>query len=124
MSNLIDFVESQTSSRRNLFPDFSVGDTICVDVKIKESSKERIQKFLGVVIQRRNKGSNGETFSVLKHVDEVTVERTFPILSPNIDKIEVKRKGKVRRARIFYLRSLRGKKARLKEKISAKRVEL
>lgn len=116
MSNLLSYVESFHNSRRSLFPEFSSGDTIDVHVKIKEGNKERIQKFTGVVIQRRNKGSNGETFTVMKIVDDIAVERIFPILSPSIEKIEVVRKGVVRRARIFYLRGLRGKVARIKEK--------
>lgn len=120
MLNLLSYVESLHNSRRSLFPAFSSGDTIDVHVKIKEGNKERIQKFAGVVIQRRNKGSNGETFTVMKIVDDIAVERIFPILSPSIEKIEVVRRGVVRRARIFYLRGLRGKMARIKEKRAPK----
>lgn len=120
MSNLISYVESLHNARRAMFPDFSAGDTIDVHVKIKEGNKERVQKYTGVVIQRRHPNSNGETFTVLKIVDDIAVERIFPILSPNIEKIEVVRQGAVRRARIYYLRGLRGKVARIKEKRLAK----
>ena len=86
------------------FPDFSAGDTINVHVKIREGNKERIQQFQGTVLQRKNVGSNGETFTVRKISDSIAVEKIMPIFSPNIEKIEVLRRGKVRRARIFYLR--------------------
>lgn len=116
MANLISYVESLHNSRRVLFPDFSAGDTINVHVKIKEGNKERIQQYAGVVIQRRHANCNGETFTVLKIVDDIAVERIFPILSPNIEKIEILKRGVVRRARLYYLRGLRGKSARIKEK--------
>ncbi|MEM8893566.1 MAG: 50S ribosomal protein L19, partial [Bacteroidota bacterium] len=93
------------------------GDTINVHVKIKEGNKERVQQFQGTVIQRKNKSSNGETFTVRKVSSGIAVERIFPLLSPSIEKIEVLRRGKVRRARIYYLRDLKGKKARIKEKV-------
>ncbi len=98
------------------FPRFRAGDTVTVHYKIKEGNKERIQQFRGVVIQRSG-SSNTETFTVRKMSGNIGVERIFPISSPFIDKIEVNKYGKVRRARIFYLRSLTGKKARIKEKI-------
>lgn len=99
----------------NKHPKFSAGDTITVHYKIKEGNKERIQQFRGVVIQK--KGSNHTaTFTVRKMSGNVGVERIFPIASPFIDKIEVNKHGKVRRARIFYFRQLTGKKARIKEK--------
>ena len=118
MSDLLKFVEEQESAeaRKNL-PGFAPGDTINVHYKIKEGNKERIQQFQGTVMQIRNKNSNGETFTVRKISSGVAVERIFPVLSPNIDKIEVLRKGKVRRARLFYLRGRKGKAARIKEKI-------
>ena len=97
------------------FPDFSSGDTVNVHIKIKEGSKERIQQFQGTVIQRKSVGSNGETFTLRKISDSIAVEKIMPIFSPNIEKIELIRKGKVRRARIYYLRELTGKKARIKE---------
>ena len=99
------------------FPDFSAGDTINVHVKIREGNKERIQQFRGTVLQRKNVGSNGETFTVRKISDSIAVEKIMPIFSPNIEKIEVLRRGKVRRARIFYLRKRKGKSAKIKEKI-------
>ena len=99
------------------FPDFSAGDTINVHVKIREGNKERIQQFQGTVLQRKNVGSNGETFTVRKISDSIAVEKIMPIFSPNIEKIEVLRRGKGRRARIFYLRKRKGKSAKIKEKI-------
>ena len=97
------------------FPAFGAGDTINVHIKIKEGNKERIQQFQGTVLQRKNSGTNGETFTLRKISDSIAVEKIMPIFSPSIDKIELVRKGKVRRARIFYLRGLTGKKARIKE---------
>ena len=99
------------------FPDFSAGDTIIVNIKIREGNKERIQQFQGTVIQRKNVGSNGETFTVRKISDSIAVEKIIPIFSPSIEKIEVLRRGKVRIARIFYLRKRKGKSAKIKEKI-------
>ncbi|MCB9246550.1 MAG: 50S ribosomal protein L19 [Flavobacteriales bacterium] len=96
-------------------PDFNAGDNVTVYYKIKEGNKERIQPFQGTVIQRRNSGV-GETFTVRKMSGGIGVERIFPLNSPLIDHITVNRRGKVRRARIFYLRELTGKKARIKEK--------
>lgn len=116
MSDLIKFVEQDYAGKRSEFPDFAPGDTINVHVKIKEGNKERIQQFQGTVIQRRNPGGNGETFTVRKISNSIGVERIFPINSPNIDKIEVIRKGRVRRARLFYLRGRKGKAAKIKEK--------
>jgi large subunit ribosomal protein L19 len=107
--------------RRNSFPAFQAGDTINVHIKIKEGSKERIQQFQGVVIQRKNTNTNGETFTIRKIAEGIGVERIFPLLSPNIEKIEVKQQGKVRRARLYYLRDKQGKAARIKAKILAKR---
>ncbi|MBP6385447.1 MAG: 50S ribosomal protein L19 [Pseudarcicella sp.] len=114
MIDLIKFVEADNAARRAELPEFSAGDTLNVYVKIREGAKERIQVFQGTVIQRRNAGS-GETFTVRKISNGVGVERIFPILSPNIEKIEVLRRGFVRRARIFYLRGKQGKAARVKE---------
>lgn len=117
MSEIIKAIEAESAEIRNKRPDFKAGDTVNVHVKITEGNKERIQQFQGTVIQRKNKSSNGETFTVRKVSSGIAVERIFPLLSPSIDKIEVLRKGKVRRARIYYLRDLKGKKARIKEKI-------
>lgn len=91
-----------------------------VHVRIKEGNKERIQQFQGTVIQRRNPNSNGETFTVRKISNGIGVERIFPILSPSIEKIDLLRQGRVRRARLFYLRGRQGKAARIKEKIRVK----
>lgn len=117
MSDLLKFVEEENKAAKEKHPIFSSGDTINVHYKIKEGNKERIQQFQGTVIQIRNRGGNGETFTVRKISSGVGVERIFPILSPNIDKIEVLRKGRVRRARLFYLRGRKGKAARIKEKL-------
>ena len=99
------------------FPDFAAGDTINVYIKIKEGNKERIQQFQGTVLQRKNPGTNGETFTLRKISDSIAVEKIMPIFSPSIDKIELVRKGKVRRARIFYLRDRKGKSAKIKERL-------
>lgn len=96
-------------------PKFKSGDTVTVHYKIKEGDKERIQQFQGVVLQRSGDGAT-ETFTVRKVSGDTGVERIFPVNSPFIDKIMVNKKGRVRRARIFYLRALKGKKARIKEK--------
>lgn len=111
--DLIKHVEAQY--KKTDVPDFAAGDTVSVHYKIKEGTKERIQQFQGVVIQRRNSGT-AETFTVRKISGGIGVERIFPLNSPNIDKIEVQRRGKVRRARLFYLRTKVGKAARIKEK--------
>lgn len=116
MNPLLKLVEEQYQEQRNDIPEFGPGDTVNVHVKIREGNKERIQQFRGTVIQRRNPNSNGETFTVRKVSGGIGVERIFPLLSPNLDKIEVVRRGKVRRARLFYLRGKSGKAARIKEK--------
>ena len=100
---------------RSDIPAFRPGDTVRVHVKVIEGQRERIQIFEGVVIKRRGSGIS-ETFIVRKISYGVGVERTFPLNSPKIDKIEVVRKGKVRRSKLYYLRGLRGKAARIKEK--------
>ena len=97
------------------FPKFSSGDTITVHYKIIEGNKERIQQFRGVVLKRKGVGHT-ETFTVRKMSGNFGVERIFPIASPFIEKIEINKHGKVRRAKIYYLRKLTGKKARIKEK--------
>ena len=98
------------------YPDFKAGDTITVSYRIKEGDKERLQKFKGVVIQLRGATPQTKTFTVRKVSNGIGVERIFPIQSPFIDEIELNKVGMVRRARIFYLRKLSGKKARIKEK--------
>jgi large subunit ribosomal protein L19 len=113
MNDLIKLVEAEY--RRNDLPEFGAGDTVNVHVRIKEGNKERIQQFQGVCIQRAGKGVTA-TFTVRKISNDVGVERIFPIASPNIDKIEVVKRGVVRRKRIFYLRKLTGKSARIKER--------
>lgn len=100
---------------RNDIPEFKAGDRVTVFYKIKEGNKERIQQFQGDVIQRRNSGV-AETFTVRKISNGVGVERIFPVNSPFIEKVEVNRRGKVRRARIFYLRKTIGKASRIKER--------
>ena len=98
------------------YPEFKAGDTVTVTYKIKEGDKERLQKFRGVVIQIKGADPFTKTFTVRKISGGIGVERIFPVQSPFIDSIEVNKVGKVRRARIYYLRNLSGKKARIKEK--------
>ena len=106
------------------YPDFKAGDTITVSYRIKEGDKERLQKFKGVVLQLRGATPQTKTFTVRKVSNGIGVERIFPIQSPFIDEIELNKVGMVRRARIFYLRNLSGKKARIKEKkMSIKKTE-
>ena len=112
--NLTEQISSEINIK-NEVPKFGSGDTITVFYKIREGNKERIQFFKGDVIQRRGVGST-ETFTIRKMSSGIGVERIFPINSPLIDKIELNKKGKIRRSRIFYLRSLTGKSARIKEK--------
>ena len=114
MSSLVKFVEEQFVETKDL-PSFSSGDTITVYYEIREGDKTRTQFFKGVVLQRRGSGST-ETFTIRKMSGSIGVERIFPINSPSIQKIELNKKGKVRRARIFYFRNLTGKKAKIKEK--------
>lgn len=111
--------EQEFAANRAKHPNFKPGDTINVHVKISEGNKERIQQFQGVVLYRRGTGTNGESFSVRKVSNGVGVERVFPILSPSIDKIEVLKPGKVRRAKLYYLKGRQGKSARIKEKLSS-----
>jgi large subunit ribosomal protein L19 len=111
--NTLDFLD-KTSLRDDL-PAFNPGDTINVHVKVIEGAKERVQVFKGVVLRRQGGGVR-ETFTVRKESYGVGVERTFPVHSPNIDHIDVVTRGDVRRAKLYYLRELRGKKAKIKEK--------
>ncbi len=110
---MLKFVEEEFVPKKE-FPQFSAGDTITVFYEITEGEKKRTQFFKGVVIQRRGSGAT-ETFTIRKMSGTVGVERIFPVHMPALQKIEVNKKGKVRRARIFYFRELTGKKARIKE---------
>jgi large subunit ribosomal protein L19 len=114
MANLVDFVNSEFVTRKD-FPVFGAGDTITVYYEIKEGEKTRTQFFKGVVIQRRGSGST-ETFTIRKMSGAIGVERIFPVNLPALQKIEINKKGAVRRARIFYFRELTGKKAKIKDK--------
>ena len=115
--DLIKLVEeSFQNGKAATFPEFKAGDTVTVTYRIKEGDKDRLQKFRGVVIQIKGATPFTRTFTVRKVSGGVGVERIFPYESPFIDSIEINKVGKVRRARIFYLRNLSGKKARIKEK--------
>ena len=114
MENLVDFVQKEFVTKKDV-PVFAAGDTITVYYEIREGEKRRTQFFRGVVIQRRGAGSS-ETFTIRKMSGTIGVERIFPINLPAIQKIELNKKGKVRRARIFYFRGLTGKKAQIKER--------
>ncbi len=111
--NVLENIEKE--QMRVDIPDFKAGDTIRVHARIKEGDKERIQIFQGFVLRKR-KGKTGATFTVRKVSYGIGVERIFPLHSPNIDKIEIVSRGKVRRGRLYYMRKLRGKAARIKEK--------
>ena len=106
------------ASLRSDVPDFRPGDTVKVHVRVVEGNRERIQVFQGVVIRRQGGGVR-ETFTVRKTSYGVGVERTFPVHSPRLDKVEIMARGAVRRAKLYYLRDLRGKKAKIKEKRDA-----
>ena len=114
MENLVKFVQDEFVSRKD-YPEFSAGDTITVYYEIREGEKTRTQYFKGTVIQRRGSGAS-ETFTIRKMSGTVGVERIFPVNLPAIQKIEVNKRGRVRRARIFYFRGLTGKKARITER--------
>ena len=113
MADLMKFVNDEFVAKKD-FPDFSAGDTITVYYEIKEGEKTRTQFFKGVVIQRRGSGST-ETFTIRKMSGSVGVERIFPVNLPALQKIEINKKGAVRRARIFYFRELTGKKAKIRD---------
>ena len=116
-TELLKVVEEEYKETRANYPSFAPGDTINVHYKIKEGNKERIQQFQGTVLAINNKNTNGESFIVRKVSGGIAVERVFPILTPNIEKIEVLRRGKVRRAKLYYLRGRKGKATRIKEKL-------
>ncbi len=111
--NWIEYLHDEVTERKEL-PSFKAGDTVAVHYRIIEGDKQRIQAFKGDVIQCKGTGAT-RTFTIRKISNGVGVERIFPFSSPNIEKIEVFKKGRVRRARIFYLRDLKGKKAKIKE---------
>jgi len=113
MSRILDIQKEFASTKT--FPDFKAGDNITVHYKIVEGDKERIQQFKGDVMQRKGTGM-GASFTVRKISNGVGVERVFPLHSPNVEKIEMNKAGHVRRAKIYYLRDLSGKKARIREK--------
>lgn len=114
MSNIIEQIEAEQMSR--VVPEFGPGDTVVVQVKVKEGNRERLQAFEGVVIAKRNRGLNS-SFTVRKMSHGEGVERVFQTYSPVVEAIQVKRRGDVRRAKLYYLRELAGKAARIKEKL-------
>lgn len=116
MSNIIQAIELEQMDKK--VPDFRPGDTVIVHVKVKEGNRERLQAFEGVVIAKRNRGLNS-AFTVRKISHGEGVERVFKTYSPLIGKITVQRRGDVRKAKLYYLRNLRGKAARIKEKLNA-----
>lgn len=113
-TDLVSLVEA--TQFRDDIPDFDPGDTVNVHLRVVEGEKERIQQFEGVVLRKNGKGA-GRTFTVRKMTDGIGVERIFPIHSPRIEKIEVVRRGQVRRSKLYYLRDLSGKAARIKERM-------
>ena len=114
MSNIIAQIEAEQMSKK--LPEFAPGDTVIVQVKVKEGDRSRLQAFEGVVIGKRNRGLNS-AFTVRKISSGVGVERTFQSYSPLIDSVSVKRRGDVRKAKLYYLRALSGRAARIKEKL-------
>ncbi len=119
MTNIIDEINAEQMQGKNI-PDFNPGDTVLVQVKVKEGTRERLQAFEGVVIAKRNRGLNS-AFTVRKISHNVGVERVFQTYSPVVDSIIVKRRGDVRRAKLYYLRDLAGRAARIKEKLTSKK---
>ena len=114
MNPAVQFVHDQLTGQKE-FPKFKAGDNVTVNYKIIEGGKERIQSFRGDVIKRQGSGSTA-SFTVRKISDSIGVERTFPLFSPNIDSIELNKSGRVRRSKLYFLRSRSGKSARIKEK--------
>lgn len=117
MSNIIEELEKEQMNRE--VPEFATGDTVVVQVKVKEGDRERLQAFEGIVIAKRNRGLNS-AFTVRKVSHGEGVERVFQTYSPSIESVTVKRRGDVRRAKLYYLRDRQGKSARIKEKLSTK----
>ena len=123
MSNIIQILDNeQIQASKTIIPEFEPGDTIIVQVKVKEGDRVRLQSFEGVVIAKRNRGLNS-AFTVRKISHGVGVERVFQTYSPVIESIEVKRRGEVRRAKLYYMRELSGKAARIREKLSSKKLQ-
>ena len=114
-NNIISQIEAEQMNKE--IPDFGPGDTVVVQVKVKEGNRERLQAYEGVVIGKRNRGLNS-AFTVRKISHGIGVERTFQTYSPLVDSIKVKRRGDVRQAKLYYLRELSGKAARIKEKLA------
>jgi large subunit ribosomal protein L19 len=119
MTNIIDQLNTEQMQGKET-PEFSSGDTVLVQVKVKEGARERLQPFEGIVIAKRNRGLHS-AFTVRKISYGVGVERVFQTYSPVVDSITVKRRGNVRRAKLYYLRELAGRAARIKEKLSGKK---
>jgi large subunit ribosomal protein L19 len=115
----IQSIEAEFMQSAKALPDFKPGDTVVVQVKVKEGERVRLQSFEGVVIARRNRGYNS-AFTVRKVSHGVGVERVFQSYSPTVDSVEVKRRGDVRRAKLYYMRDLSGRAARIKEKLATK----
>ncbi len=121
--NLIEQLEQEEIARLNKeIPDFAPGDTVVVYVRFTEGTRERLQAYEGVVIARRNRGLNSSAI-IRKISSGEGVERTFQLYAPSVARIEVKRRGDVRRAKLYYLRGLTGKKARIKEKLPARKLQ-
>lgn len=118
MSNIIETINAEQMQKK--IPEFSPGDTVTVQVKVKEGTRERLQAFEGVVIAKKNRGLNS-AFTVRKISHNVGVERVFQTYSPIIESINIKRRGDVRRAKLYYLRDLSGRAARIKEKLNYKK---
>lgn len=119
MSNIIDQINAEQMQGKTI-PEFNPGDTVLVQVKVTEGNRQRLQPFEGVVIAKRNRGVNS-AFTVRKISHSIGVERVFQTYSPIVDSITVKRRGDVRRAKLYYLRNLRGRAARIKEKLTQKK---
>jgi len=117
MSNVIQMLEAEQMQAVKALPDFAPGDTVVVQVKVKEGDRVRVQSYEGIVIAKSNRGLNS-SFTVRKISHGVGVERVFQTYSPVIDSVEVKRRGDVRRAKLYYMRDLSGKAARIREKLS------
>lgn len=118
MSNIIQILEAEQMQTARALPEFAPGDTVIVQVKVKEGERTRLQSFEGVVIAKRNRGLNS-SFTVRKISHGVGVERVFQTYSPIVDSVELKRRGDVRRAKLYYMRELSGKAARIKEKLTS-----
>jgi large subunit ribosomal protein L19 len=117
MSNIIQILDAEQMQNAKPMPDFAPGDTVVVQVKVKEGERVRLQSYEGVVIAKRNRGLNS-SFTVRKISHGVGVERVFQTYSPMVDSVELKRRGDVRRAKLYYMRELSGKAARIKEKLT------